>query len=178
MLREVSRNILEGLIRSSRRSLLPDKEELDRVGIELVEAEKNVHQKKTHFRRLCEMHLEARQAYTDVLNEAIPIAIEETFNSSFRSLGKWISHEKLEIDHAENQLRQAENELRQKSACYEKLHKEYLDKMKDHADVFAASGMSLGEMAARLGDLVPNRDKSSFFAALALPSDAKQVRDI
>ncbi|HJQ70340.1 MAG TPA: hypothetical protein VKA70_15285 [Blastocatellia bacterium] len=47
MIREVSRDILEGLIRSSRRSLFPDKEELDRVGIELVEAEKNVQLKNT-----------------------------------------------------------------------------------------------------------------------------------
>lgn len=178
MIREVSRDILEGLIRSSRRSLLPEKEELNRVGIELVEAEKNVQQKKSRLLRLCEMHLEARQAYTDVLNEAIPIAKEETFNSSFKSLGKWFSQEKLEMDHAESQLNQAINELRQKRSCYEQLHKEYLDKMNAHASVFVASGMSLGEMAAKLGDLVPNRDKMSFFAALALPSDAKQVRDI
>jgi hypothetical protein len=81
MIREVSCDILEELIRSSRRSLLPDKEVLDRVGIELVEAEKNVQLKKTNLRKLCERHLEERQAYTDVLNEAIPIAREEIFNS-------------------------------------------------------------------------------------------------
>ena len=49
MIREVSRDILEGLIRSSRRSLLPEKEELNRVSIELVEAEKNVQQKNHVF---------------------------------------------------------------------------------------------------------------------------------
>ena len=82
------------------------------------------------------------------------------------------------MDHAESQLNQAEDELRQKRSCYERLHKEYLEKMYAHASVFVASWMSLGEMTAKLGDLVPNRDKMSFFAALALPSDAKQVRDI
>ena len=174
MIREVSKSIVENLIGSARQLLTPDKLILNSLTAEILKLEKELQKKDGYRVNLLRNHIETFNIDLERLESLIGT---DAFELEYERTKIWVGVEEIEFGEAKRERKKLAGELIQKKIAYDALYAVYCDKLRTYSDVLRAVGMSIGEMAIKLGDLVPDTDKISFFAALALPHEHPQANE-